>query len=256
VRWGLGRSLAMIALIVQAPRLILSILDADMIPIDKDTRQFLLVIAAIGTASILTGGQLYLIHVIGTVRKWRPGLVIIWLGVLTFSGAMIIPSVFGGLSSNLLPSVLSGEQKLWWSLIAAMSHELTAAGCVLASIAHDRDRAMGMGESGLSEDDLILKLTIERNELEDKVKTMSEQAEMVEQMHAADVALAKLEAQTAVILDEATPLSEEIWNTAATLQLQSDVVPQQSSPYPFPCLRCHKPITSPQDAFNHLNCGA
>lgn len=285
MRWGLGRSLAMIALIVQAPRLILSILDADQIAIQPSVRQTLLIIAAIGTASILTGGQLYLIHVIGTVRKWRPGLVIIWLGVLTFSGAMIIPAVFGGLSSTLLPSVLSLEQKLWWSLIAAMSHELTAAGCVLASIAHDRDRAEG-GSSGLSEDDLLLKVTTERNELEEEVNRLrdmwdeeeierkkarvTEQAEMTQRMHAADTSLAKLaHDQQKQELNSARekfgaplvrPIVDRLINAGGAPQselIRGYVAPlTQPSPYPFPCIHCGQPIHSPADAFNHSNCGA
>lgn len=235
MKWGLGRSLAMVALVVQAPRLILSILDADQIPISPSTRQSLLIVAAIGTASILTGGQLYLIHVIGTCSKWRSGLVIIWLGVLTFSGAMIIPAVFGGLSSTLLPSVLSLEQKLWWSLIAAMSHELTAAGCVLASIAHDQDG--GVSGDG---DELLLKVTMERNELEDRVRELESQEKPV---------------YTVIKELEHTP-AEDLWRTERPLESFTCeyVSSVPSSPYPFPCPYCHLSINSPEDVFNHSNC--
>jgi len=186
--------------------------------------------------------------------------------------------VFGGLSSTLLPSVLSLEQKLWWSLIAAMSHELTAAGCVLASIAHDRDRDRNRGgEGGLSEDDLLLKLTIERNELEDKVKDLelelerererererAKQAEIKERLSAGDVTSAQQ-----IILDELIreerrrALEPELLSTAhyplpvaSTLALSPDASLPQPSPYPFPCLRCGGTVTSPADAFNHSNCG-
>jgi hypothetical protein len=56
--------------------------------------------------------------------------------VLAASGGLALPLIVAGLTARTLPQVLGARQLEWpWALLAAIAHELTAAGCVLASAA-------------------------------------------------------------------------------------------------------------------------
>jgi len=132
----LGVSVALAAILVQAPRLVLAVLAADMQPVSAATERALLVVAGVGTALVLTGGNLYLAHAIATVRRWRPGLIAVWLLVLVSTGGLVVPLVAARMSGRSLPQLLGSASLIWcWSLLAALAHELTAAGCVLAAAA-------------------------------------------------------------------------------------------------------------------------
>jgi MFS family permease len=131
-----GVGVALAAILVQAPRLVLAVLAADRLPVDADAERALLVIAGVGTALVLTGGNLYLAHAIARVRRWRRALAAVWLAVLVSSGGLVVPLVAAGLRGRTLPQLLGSELLAWsWSLLAALAHEVTAAGCVLAAAA-------------------------------------------------------------------------------------------------------------------------
>src|SRR6202051_505317 len=78
------------AILVQAPRLVLAVLAADRLPVAVDTERALLVVAGLGTALVLTGGNLYLAHTIARVRRWRGRLAVVWLVVLVSSGGLVV----------------------------------------------------------------------------------------------------------------------------------------------------------------------
>ena len=131
-----GHAIAISAILVQAPRLVLSLLAADRLPVAPSVERGLLVLTGIGTAVVLTGGNLYLAHTVATVRYWRRLLVLIWTVVLVASGALTVPMIAAGLSGRSLPAVLSSSAVAWgWAVLAAVAHELTAAGCILAGAA-------------------------------------------------------------------------------------------------------------------------
>jgi MFS family permease len=132
----IGVGIALAAILVQAPRLVLAVLAADRLPVAVDTERALLVVAGLGTALVLTGGNLYLAHTIARVRRWRRALATVWLVVLAASGCLVVPLVAAGLHGRTLPELLHSETLSWgWSLLAALAHEVTAAGCVLAAAA-------------------------------------------------------------------------------------------------------------------------
>ncbi len=131
-----GLAIALAAIAVQAPRLVLALLGADRMPVPAPTERALLVLAGVGTALVLTGGNLYLAHTVAQVRPWRRTLAAAWLPVLAASGGLVLPLIVAGLSARTLPQVLGAGRLAWtWALLAALAHELTAAGCVLASAA-------------------------------------------------------------------------------------------------------------------------
>ncbi|HEV3074706.1 MAG TPA: hypothetical protein VHB47_09845 [Thermoanaerobaculia bacterium] len=136
-----GVGVALAAILVQAPRLVLAVLAADRQPVGADAERALLVIAGVGTALVLTGGNLYLAHAIARVRRWRRALAAVWLAVLVSSGGLVVPLVAAGLRGRTLPQLLGSELLAWsWSLLAALAHEVTAAGCVLAAAAAAGER--------------------------------------------------------------------------------------------------------------------
>jgi MFS family permease len=131
-----GRWIAFAAVVVQAPRLILALLAADREPVGLAWQRGLLVVAGLGTAVVLTGGNLYLAHALATARRWRAMLTAVWVAVLASSGALLVPMIAAGLSGRTLPQVLGSSDLQWsWAVLAAMAHEVTAAGCMLASTA-------------------------------------------------------------------------------------------------------------------------
>jgi hypothetical protein len=137
-----GVWIAMAAILVQAPRLVLAVLAADHQAIGAAWERGLLVVAGIGTATVLTGGNLYLAHAIGSARRRRRWLVGVWLLVLASAGGLVVPLIAAGLGGRTLPQLLGGAALTWtWSGLAALAHEVTAAGCVLAAAALGGDAA-------------------------------------------------------------------------------------------------------------------
>jgi len=131
-----GRRIALAAIVVQAPRLVLVLLAADRQEVSASWQRALLVVAGIGTALVLTGGNLYLAHTLATAGRWRAMLTAVWVAVLASSGALLVPMIAAGLSARTLPQVLGSSDLQWgWAVLAALAHEVTAAGCMLASAA-------------------------------------------------------------------------------------------------------------------------
>jgi MFS family permease len=131
-----GVWIAMAAILVQAPRLVLAVLAADHQAIAASWERGLLILAGFGTALVLTGGNLYLAHTVARVRRWRGGLVVVWLLVLASTGGLVVPLIAAGIGGRTLPQVLDRHLLAWgWSLLAAVAHEITAAGCMLSAAA-------------------------------------------------------------------------------------------------------------------------
>ena len=151
-----GVWIAMAAILVQAPRLVLAVLAADHQAIAATWERALLILAGCGTALVLTGGNLYLAHAIARVRRWRAGLVVVWLIVLASTGGLVVPLIAAGIGGRTLPQVLDRHLLAWaWSLLAALAHEVTAAGCMLsaaalastaAAAAHERSQSIAIDE--------------------------------------------------------------------------------------------------------------
>ena len=130
----IGRVIALAAILVQGPRLILVLLAADRHPVSPGWQRGLVVVAGLGTALVLTGGNLYLAHTLATAKRWRSYLVVVWIVVLGSSGSLLVPTIAAGLSGRTLPEVLDSTELQWsWAVLAAVAHEVTAAGCMLAS---------------------------------------------------------------------------------------------------------------------------
>jgi hypothetical protein len=145
-----GLRIALAAIAVQAPRLVLVVLGADRMPVPAPAERALLVVAGVGTALVLTGGNLYLAHTVAQVRPWRRTLAAAWVLVLAASGGLVLPLIVAGISARSVPQVLGSGRLGWtWALLAALAHELTAAGCVLASAAWAAQAAAaGAGAAG------------------------------------------------------------------------------------------------------------
>jgi hypothetical protein len=134
---------------VQAPRLVLVILAADSLPVAPAAERGLLALAGIGTALVLTGGNLFLAHTVAQVEAWRRTLAAAWIAVLAASGGLVLPLIVSGLSARSVPQVLGAGRLAWtWALLAAVAHELTAAGCVLASAAWAATPAGASADAG------------------------------------------------------------------------------------------------------------
>ena len=132
----LGPVLAGAAILVQAPRLVLTFLAADRLAVGPDTEQILLSVAAIGTAVVLTGGGVYIASAALTAPRWRLALGVAWALVLTASAGLVAPAIAGRLADQDLHEVVSAPGlRRAWAVLAALAHELTAAGCMLAAAA-------------------------------------------------------------------------------------------------------------------------
>jgi uncharacterized membrane protein YgcG len=131
---NLGVWVAMAAILVQAPRVVLAVLEADRQPMGADWQRRLLVLAGCGTAVVLTGGNLYLVHTLVRARRWRRLLLVTWLVVLGSTCLLVVPLIVAGINGERITQVLAPHAVTWiWAVVAALSHEVTAAGCVLSA---------------------------------------------------------------------------------------------------------------------------
>jgi hypothetical protein len=140
-RWGLW--IAMAAVLVATPRLVLTLLAGDRIGLGPALTAWLIAISGAGAAVVLSAGQLYIVHVIGTAAR-RTVLSLLWAGVLAMTGVIVTPMIVAGLEARTLPQVLTepwqaGWSRWIWAAVAVLAVELAAAVCVYADRLHARD---------------------------------------------------------------------------------------------------------------------
>jgi hypothetical protein len=102
------------------------------------------------------------------VRRWRVGLVVVWLVVLASIGGLVVPLIAAGIGGRTLPQVLDRHLLAWaWSLLAALAHEVTAAGCMLSAAALASTAAAAANERSQSVaiDELLAQRDAARPEL-------------------------------------------------------------------------------------------
>ena len=169
----LGTVLAAAAILVQAPRLVLTILAADRLPVAEQAEQILLSVAAMGTAVAVTGGGIYIAHAALTAPRWRLALGIAWLLVLTASAGLVAPAIAARLAGQELHEVVNSPAlRAAWAVLAALAHELTAAGCMLAAAA---------SSPSLDTEALELRLYAERDDALERERLAQERAALAEQ---------------------------------------------------------------------------
>lgn len=128
-------ALAIAAVAVAAPRLVLIFLEADSLTVETSLRKALLGASGAALALVLTGGGAYLVHAIVRIRRFQGLLMGIWVGILTCIAVLVTPRLVAGLrlATSPLAEVLSTEPLRWgWSIVAVLAGELVATGCMLA----------------------------------------------------------------------------------------------------------------------------
>jgi hypothetical protein len=136
-----GLYLAVAAIAVNAPRLVLAFLAVDGIDVGADLRAALLGLTGLATGVVLTGGGAYLAHALASSPAHRTLLAATWLLVLGCAAVLVTPMLVAGLAGSELHDVLPSPLSQWtWSAVAVVAVELVAAGAMVAYTAqHDRE---------------------------------------------------------------------------------------------------------------------
>jgi hypothetical protein len=128
-----GRLIAALTLAVVAPRMALSNLGAEQLPLSAGARQAALVFAAVALAALVAAGQIWVIE---TAAAWRhPGLAAAWLLNLGLLAWLLHPQLVAGIRGQSLPEqLLAGDRAEAWSWVALVLPELAAAAAVWADV--------------------------------------------------------------------------------------------------------------------------
>jgi len=134
----LGTALAMTAVAVNGPLLVLALLRADGVPIPTAWRVALLTLRALGTVAVLSLGAAYIAHGAVTHPVERGALVTLWLLVLAGTAVIVTPMVVEAVGAALAPVIPSVAGRWVWALTSVVTVEVSAAGCMLAAGAASR----------------------------------------------------------------------------------------------------------------------
>jgi len=132
----IGLLFALAALSVNAPRLMLLYLQADGLALPAGVEGAMLMLTGLATGAVLTGGGMYLAHVLarGHQRGLLRGLLILaWLALLAFMVILLTPMLMIGLRRTGLAEILTVGWQWAWSVTAVLSVEVLAAGAMIAN---------------------------------------------------------------------------------------------------------------------------
>jgi hypothetical protein len=139
-------ALVFFALLVNAPRFVLVFLRADSLALGKQIEAGLLILTAIATGCVLSGGGAVIAHTLAKHKhggRWRQALAAIWLAMLAFSVVLIAPLMVAGIRSSDLAAVLDSPAWQWgWSIVAVLAVEVLAAGAMIANALADEPLAV------------------------------------------------------------------------------------------------------------------
>lgn len=130
--------IALAALLINLPRLVLVFLQADGIGVPLGIESAVLAVTGIAQGVVLTGGGMYLAHTLGTHtgsrqsgRRWL--LAATWGLLLVFAVILIAPSLAYGLAQSTLAEILTTPASRWtWSVVAVLAAEILAGSSMLA----------------------------------------------------------------------------------------------------------------------------
>lgn len=137
-RLRLGVGLAMSAVAVNGPLLVLALLHADGVPVPRTWRVVLLTIRALATVAALSLGAAYIAHGAVTSPADRARLLVVWLLVLGGTAVIITPMVVEAIGPALAPVIPSVAGRWLWALVSVVTVEVSGAGCMLAAGAASR----------------------------------------------------------------------------------------------------------------------
>jgi len=176
----LALALAIAAVLVAAPRLVLIFLEADSLQPGAEVRTALLGASGAALALVLTGGGAYLVHAIVRVGRFQRLLFALWLVILTCIAVLVTPRLVAGLqgASTPLARVLETPALRWaWSATAVLAAELVATGCMIAYAAeHQQQQELTELRGELEQ------LGQQRNRLQQHLLQAQQQLEQQEQL--------------------------------------------------------------------------
>jgi hypothetical protein len=118
------------ALGVNTPRYIISFLMADSLRLPPGLETLLLIITAVGTGIILTGGGAIIAHILafrtgGGMVRWF--LMLTWILLNIFGVILLSPAITLAVSRSELAYVLPPAAQWWWAVVSIVSVEWLAA---------------------------------------------------------------------------------------------------------------------------------
>ena len=159
-----GLLVALAALLVNGPRLVLIYLQVDGLTLPAQVEGAMLALTGIATGIVLTGGGMYVAHVLarsGTrAGPVRGLLALCWVLLLAFAVVLISPALVAGIRATDMAGVLATARWQWvWAITAVAAVEILAAGAMVAhslagepAQAQSRRRASKPGALGLLAD--------------------------------------------------------------------------------------------------------
>jgi hypothetical protein len=133
----IGLLFALAALSVNAPRLMLLYLEADGLALPAGVEGAMLMLTGLATGAVLTGGGMYLAHVLARGHQrsimLRGLLILTWLALLVFMVILLTPMLMIGLRRTGLAEILTVGWQWTWSVTAVLSVEVLAAGAMIAN---------------------------------------------------------------------------------------------------------------------------
>jgi len=146
-----GRGLALAAVSVTGPRLVLVFLQADGISVWPWAETFILAMTGIGTGLIMTGGGMYIAShlAVGMAGFWkRLFLAFCWLLLLAFSVVLITPALVYALQKSQLSAILAFPYNWYWSIVAVVAVEVLAGAAIVAGATGENVQAVAAKQPG------------------------------------------------------------------------------------------------------------
>jgi hypothetical protein len=127
-----GLWIALAALLVSGPRLVLVFLQVDGLRLPIAWEAAILSLTGIATGVVLTGGGMFIAHVLAHAQRLRVLLASCWALLLVFAVVLIAPMLVAGIRSSALAEVLSGAWQWVWAVTAVAAVEVLAGASMVA----------------------------------------------------------------------------------------------------------------------------
>ncbi len=136
---NMGMRIALIAMLVNAPRFVITFLAADSMRFPPFVEAALLAITGVATGIVLTGGGAYIAHELIVMRgriAARIFMGVCWVLLLVFSVAILAPMIAVMLAKSELATVLDTVRlRILWSIACVVAIEILTAGAMVAHAA-------------------------------------------------------------------------------------------------------------------------